>query len=80
MSQVTRAISLEAQAIANRLEEDINRAAGAGQRIGFTLLIYTPERASYIGNVARADAIREMKNLLAIWEADMPDIPAHEFT
>lgn len=76
MNTSTKALSLELKNIASRLSKDIDRAAGT--HMGFTLLVYTEGRASYISNVAREDAVRELKHLLSIWEAGMPDIPAHE--
>ena len=50
----------------------------SGERIGFTLIVYTEERASYISNVDRKDAIREINFLLECWEKEMPDIKAHD--
>lgn len=51
----------------------------AGERVGFTLIVYTEGRASYISNVTREESIREMKKLISLWEQEMPDIPAHEY-
>jgi len=66
------------QRIARMIDAEIEKEAG--QRVAFTLLVYTAPRASYVGSCERAEAIREMKRLIEIWEADMPDIPAHDIT
>ena len=70
------AVSRAMQRIARMVDAEIEKEAG--QRIAFTLLVYTAPRASYVGSCERAEAIREMKRLIEIWEADMPDIAAHE--
>ena len=70
-------------AISERLQElarevDRRLADIAGEPVGFTLIVYTMPRASYISNVAREDAVRNILDLLAAWDAGMPDVPAHE--
>ena len=60
-----------------RLDKDIERAAG--ERVGFTLLVFTEGRASYISTVQRDVSVQEIKRLLGIWEQGMPDVPAHEY-
>ncbi len=76
MNNATLKLSHELQAIAKRLDTDIERVAG--ERIGFTLLVFTEGRASYISTVARHESVREIQNLLDVWGAGMPDVPAHE--
>lgn len=69
-------VSLRLQDLARELDrrlEDI-----AGEPVGFTLIVYTFPRASYISNVDRKVAISEMLSLLAAWRSGMPDIPANE--
>lgn len=76
MKDSTIKVSVAMPAIAEALENIIESIAG--ERVGFTLLVFTEERASYISNVPRADSVREIKGLLADWEAGAPDIPAHK--
>lgn len=76
MKDSTIKVSQAMPAIADALEKFIE--AVAGERIGFTLLVFTEQRASYISNVPRVDSVREIKGLLADWEAGAPDIPAHK--
>ena len=78
MVNSTTKLSQHMQTIAAALDESI--AIAAGEKIGFTLIVYTPERASYVSNVDRKDAIEQMKHLINLWESDMPDIKAHEIS
>lgn len=69
-------VSLRLQDLARELDrclEDIS-----GEPVGFTLIVYTHPRASYISNVERPVAVREIRALLDAWADGMPDIPAHE--
>lgn len=75
MKPSTIRLSQHLQAIARGLDQSIE--AAAGERIGFTLLVFTEGRASYISTVERADSVREIKTLLSLWEQGMPDVPAH---
>ncbi len=70
-------LSKRLQAIARALDEAIKDAAG--ERVAFTLLVYTPGRASYISTANRDESVREIKHLLSLWEQGMPDVPAHDF-
>ncbi len=71
-------VSRNLQQIAADLDRAIERAAG--QRVAFTLLVFTEGRANYISTAARADSVREIKRLLEMWDAGMPDVPAHSIT
>ncbi len=73
---ITHKISTEAKNIAKNVDKNLKEIAG--ERIGFTLIIYTDDRATYVSNVSREMAINELKTLMEYWEAGMPDIPAHE--
>ena len=63
-----------------QIAEDLDKAieAAAGERVAFTLVVFTEGRASYVSSASRADSIREMRHLLDQWEAGVPDIPAHK--
>lgn len=68
-------LSKDLQQIAAQLDNLIT--ASAGKRVAFTLLVFTDDRASYISTASREDSVREIKNLLELWDAGMPDMPAH---
>lgn len=76
MKQSTIRLSQHLQGIAQALDETIESVAG--ERVGFTLLVFTDGRASYISTVKREESVREIKALLDDWAKGMPDIPAHE--
>lgn len=69
-------ISQSLQALGQGLDEVIEGIAG--KRVAFTLIIFTDGRANYLSSCSREESVREIKNLLALWESGMPDIPAHE--
>ena len=76
MSNSTIELSKNLKKIAKDLDDAIEDAAG--ERVGFTLIVYTEDRASYVSTINREDSIREMKNLIEFWGKEMPDILAHE--
>ena len=76
MSNSTIKLSQYLHDIANELDEAIEYAAG--EKLGFTLIVFTPERASYISNCKREESVKEINHLLKCWKEDMPDIKAHE--
>ena len=78
MDKATIKLSKELKDIAKLLDARITEAAG--ERMAFTLIVYAEGRASYVGNCDRADAIKEMKYLISLWEQDMPDVKAHDVT
>jgi hypothetical protein len=75
-SRESVAVSLQLQEIAQRLDVDIQRAAG--KRVAFTLLVFTDGQTNYVSNAPRGDSVREVKRLLEQWESGMPDIPVHD--
>lgn len=70
------AVSRNLQAIARDLDEVLERAAG--ERVAFSLIVWTPERVNYIGNGNREQVAAGMREFLAKWEAGGADVPAHE--
>lgn len=76
MNDATRNVSESMQALAAGIDKAIEVIAG--ERIAFTLLVYTEGRASYVSSCSREDAAREMRRLLELWDAGMPDVPNHE--
>ncbi len=77
MKASTIALSKELAAIARGLDRVI--ADAAGERIAFTLVVFTEGRASYVSTASREDSVREIKTLLAHLEAGMPDVPPHQY-
>lgn len=69
-------LSQSLQEIAALLDKRIE--AAAGERIAFTLIVFTDGRASYISTCSRADSVQGMRELLKLWDQGMPDIKAHE--
>ncbi len=78
MKASTLALSRSLQDIARDLDKAIEKAAG--ERVAFTLMVFTEGRASYISTAPREFSVAEIKNLLTLWGHDMPDVPAHEIT
>ena len=76
MKASTLALSRSLQDIARDLDKAIEKAAG--ERVAFTLIVFTEGRASYISTAPREFSVAEIKNLLTLWGHDMPDVPAHE--
>ena len=76
MHKTTIRISKKIKSIAKRLDMIIKNIAG--ERVGFMLIVYTPEQASYISSIDRADNIKQMKALIERWESGQPDVKAHE--
>lgn len=63
-----------------RIAADLDRAIedAAGERVAFTLLVFTEGRASYVSSCSREDSQREIRRLLEFWEQGMPDVPTHK--
>lgn len=76
MNEISIKISKELKKIAENLDEDIQKVAG--ERMGFTLMIFTEGRTQYISNVDRETSVDQILKMLEAWANDMPDVPAHE--
>lgn len=76
MKASTLKVSRELQGIARDLDKAIQ--ASAGERMGWSLVVFTEGRASYVSNCERAEVIEAMQEFLKSWGAGLPDIPAHE--
>jgi translation initiation factor 6 (eIF-6) len=77
MKPSTLALSKGLQKIAKDLDTVIENVAG--ERTAFTLMVFTEGRASYISSASREESVKEIKTLLALWDEQMPDTPAHEY-
>ncbi len=76
MNAGTLQLSRDLQNIGQALDRVIEKSAG--ERVAFTLIVFTEGRASYLSTAKRDASVREIKRLLELWEAGMPDVPAHE--
>ncbi len=71
-------LSKSLKQIADNLEKDILEKSG--EKLGFTLMVFTEDRAQYISNVDRQVSVEQIKNMLDYWEKGMPDVPAHDIS
>jgi len=69
-------VSRQLHSVAESVDNQIAKIAG--ERVGFSLIVFTEGRASYISNCDREVVKRELKNLLEYWEGGTPDIKAHD--
>lgn len=76
MNPITKKVSESMQGLAKGLDDILTELCG--ERIGFNLIIFTPERASYVSNCDRQQVIAELEHLLSLWKAGMPDVAAHK--
>jgi hypothetical protein len=76
MKDSTIRLSQGLQGLATVIDQSIEQIAG--ERVAFTLLVFTEGRASYVSTANREESVREIKTLLSHWEQGMPDVPAHK--
>lgn len=69
-------VSRELRELCNTVDDRLRQIAG--ERVGFSLIVYTAPRASYMSSVEREQAVKAIKELLDYWESGGPDVPAHE--
>jgi len=69
-------VSRQLHSVAESVDNQIAKIAG--ERVGFSLIVFTEGRASYISNCDREVVKRELKNLLEYWEGGIPDTKAHD--
>ena len=75
-SDATRNISLTLQDVASGINDVLTDIAG--EKVGFSLFVWTEERAQYISNSEREQCAAAIREILDGWDNGMPDIPAHE--
>ena len=68
-------LSLKLQDIAGALSDVLNEAAG--ESIPFVLVLEADKVAQYISNCDRKDGADLIRSLLARWDSNRADIPAH---
>lgn len=71
----TIAVSLSLQQLAQEVDDFL--ALRAGERVPFTITLQIGGVAQYVSNCARADGAAMIRELLARWDANRADIPAH---
>ena len=75
--QKMRAVSEKLQDLAKLIDDFI--AEAAGERISFSLIVFTNPRFQYVSNTQdRAEIAGALQALIDGWKKGMPDIPAHE--
>lgn len=71
------AVSEGLQPLANEIDRRI--AELAGERVCFSLFVWTEGRAQYVSNTTDRPAIKKaIREVTDSWDAGMPDIPAHK--
>lgn len=76
MNKVTRKVSERMQRLAAVVDGAVTETAG--QKMGWSLIVFTEGRAQYISNCSRPEVVTAMKELITAWDAGLPDIPAHQ--
>lgn len=76
MSDQALKVSAELRFIAAAIDEVLQTTTG--ERIGFSLVVYTETRAQYVSNVSREEAVRGLTELLERWKSGAPDVPWHK--
>lgn len=70
------AVSLSLQTLADAIDTFFKGVAG-GERQAFVLMVSTDKVVQYVSNASREDGTMLIKDLLAGWENNRADIPAH---
>ncbi len=82
MSKTTDVDLRISQGLAKLAKElDLKITELAGQRVGFTLIVYNSEegsRMNYVSNCERGQVQEALETLLFGWSVGTEDIPAHE--
>ncbi|MEW8508894.1 MAG: hypothetical protein AB2598_19565 [Candidatus Thiodiazotropha sp.] len=81
LSSPDKRVSENLQAIAARLEKELEEVAGQPMR--FSLCVFNSEpgsRINYISNCNRTDVSNAWLSMIEGWMDGMPDIPAHKLT
>jgi hypothetical protein len=75
IDETSRRISEAMQGLARGIDEAIEEIAG--ERVAFTLIIYSEKVGSYISTASREDNIEQFALLTEQWANGVPDVPAH---
>lgn len=74
-------VSKQLREIASELDKRLESTAG--QKIGFSLLVFNTSegsRMNYVSNCDRESVVNAMQSLLNGWDQGMTDIKAHEIS
>jgi hypothetical protein len=75
--QKMRVISEKLQDLSRHIDKYLEEVAG--ERVTFSLIVFTNPRFQYISNTKdRAEIAGALQALIDGWKKGMPDIPAHE--
>lgn len=80
MDDADRRVSENLRSLANDIDQHLREVAGC--RMGFSLVVFNgvpDSRLNYVSNCDRGEVVAALRSLLDGWEADMPDVPAHEY-
>ena len=69
-------VSRELQQLAHDFKTNLDKVSD-GESLGFCIVVFTEGRSSYISNCHRPEVKRALREMLAVWDADGPDVPAH---
>ena len=76
-TESARRVSQSLQELAAALDKTLERIAG--ERVAFSLFVWTPEFSNYISSTNdREVIIKVLEQHIANWRAGCPDIPAHK--
>ncbi|MEW8200222.1 MAG: hypothetical protein AB2777_21530 [Candidatus Thiodiazotropha endolucinida] len=81
LSTPDKRVSENLQAIAARLEKELEEVAG--QPMAFSLCVFNSEpgsRINYTSNCKREDVANAWLSMIDGWMDGMPDIPAHKIS
>lgn len=73
-----RKVSVNLQELARQLDDALR--AIAGERMGFTLIVFPLHRVghvNYVSNCSRDDIELQLHDLLKHWRTGVPDVPMH---
>lgn len=69
-------VSARLQDAARLVDEFLEEAAG--ERVSFSLIVWTKGTINYVSNAEREDVLMALEEMIARWKAGHPDIPAHK--
>lgn len=73
------AVSEGLQELARDIDRQIMELTG--ERVAFSLFVWTDDRAQYVSNCTDRTAIKSaVREITDAWDAGMPDIPAHKIS
>lgn len=71
-----RRISKALRQVASNVDQSLRHIAG--ERVGFSLFVWTDGRAQYVSNCERVDIAKAITECLDRWSTGMQDVPLHQ--